>query len=486
MKRMWLSLPLAMLVACGDGGSRPNGQAPGNPSDPNAPRTLTGTLRTDCLTDSGTALRPTDLSGYTVKALVPSAAGGYTEYPGSGLADGSFSIPSVPPGECFIQLSRAGANYTTHYWTNQSQVHLGGYSQGRSDWTAAPAGTVLEIQATVPPAAGAYGEIIAPSLGLQRQAYFSTSINAWRFTLAGGALPESGKDAGYFSFMTPLVSTGGGSVQTIAGTLSLPASGLQPGATTQLLTAPQGLTPNAYQSFAIDAGAFHSAASGVATADAFLDTTLTLKVQPHGSTVAPLAAATLLVFQSPATSGVLQQWDLPYANPYPSTWGGVVTVKRTFLKDYVLPGSTTTAKWGFSVQVTYPKNNLPSQPIAPLVGPVRNVKMNGQAMSKPTLSVGTIPLLTWDAPTVGTPTMYMLSLYQVSSAPGSNSVSSTAIAHFRTTKNRLEIPPGLLVAGNAYFGILSAAYQGQFDPSHPNRTGFPMAYADYSTELFIP
>jgi len=147
-------------------------------------------------------------------------------------------------------------------------------------------------------------------------------------------------------------------------------------AATGSMAAPQGLTPNAYQSFAIDAGAFHSAASGVATADAFLDTTLTLKVQPHGSTVAPLAAATLLVFQSPATSGVLQQWDLPYANPYPSTWGGVVTVKRTFLKDYVLPGSTTTAKWGFSVQVTYPKNNLPSQPIAPLVGPVPQLKIN--------------------------------------------------------------------------------------------------------------
>ncbi|WP_285568854.1 hypothetical protein [Geothrix limicola] len=442
-------------------------------------------MRTDCFGDSGSTVRNTDLSGYTIRALVPKAAGGYTVYAGSGLADGTFTIPSVPPGECLIQLSKAGSNYASHFWTNLSEIHLGGYSQGRPDWTAAPSATTLDIQPTVAPASNTYGEIIAPSLGMQRQAYFSTGLNAWRFSLAGSPLPEQGKDSGYFSYMTPLVSMGSGWSQTLAGILSLPSSGLQPGVTTQILAAPQGLAPNASQNLTIDADAFHAAVLAVDTSSPATNTVFTLKAQPYGSTVAPLAAAAMLVYQSSA-SGIIQEWNLPYSNPYPASWGGVVSVTRNCIKTYTIPGTTNTANWAFSVNVTYPKTALPSQPIAPLVGPPRNVKMNGQAMSNPTLSVGTTPLFSWDAPATGTPSYYLLSIYQLLPVSGSTFMSSTTVAQFRMTNNRLEVPPGLLSPGATYFGYLRAYYQGQYDPSHPTRLGFPLAYADYNTEIFVP
>jgi hypothetical protein len=482
MRITWFGLPLLLMMACGGGSTKTDP----TPQDPNAPRTVTGTLQPDYFQDLGSSTRATDLNAYSVAALVPNGTTGYTVYPGTGAADGTFIIPAVPPGGCFIQLSMVGSNYTSHLWTTLSHVNLGGYSQGRTDWVTAPMGTFLDIQPTVSPAQGTAGEMIVPSLGLWRNAYFSTSLNAWRFSLASGPLPEQGKDSGFFSSLTPLVSINSEGTQTIASTLSLPPGGLQGGAVTQLTALLQPQTPSFYQDFSLDAGAFESALATVLTTNTKLNLTCTLKAQPYGATTAPLSAATLLVYGTPATTGTVYKYGLPYANPYPATWGKVVTAKRSFLKTYTAPGTAATTSFGFSVSATHTLGAMPVQPLTPLVDPVQNLKINGLAASSGTNSVGNTPTFTWDAPPSGVPNYYTISLYQVAASAVPTSATATNLAYFRTTQNRLQIPSGLLTIGSGYFAIVTAFSVGQYDSSHPARLGFPLGTADNITEIFVP
>jgi len=482
MKSSWLYLPLLLTLACGGGSTNKEVI----PQDPNAPRMVTGTLQADYFQDSGTSVRATDLSAYTVAALVPNGTAGYTIYPGTGAADGTFVIPSVPPGGCFILLSKVGSNYSTYHWTNLSQVHLGGYSQGRTDWSAAPAGTYLDIQPTTLQTTNAPGELIVPSLGMWRNGYFSTSLNAWRFSLASAPLPEQGKDSGFFCSLTPQVSTNVEGTQTIASALSLPAGGLQGGAITQLTAILQPQYAGFYQDFSLDAGAFESALATVPTSNTKLNLTCTLKAQPYGATTTPLSAATLLVYGTPATTGTVYKYGLPYANPYPSTWGKVVSAKRSFYKSYGAPGTTATVNFGFTISTSHTLGALPVQPLAPLVGPVQNLRINGLAASSNNLAVGTTPTFTWDAPATGTTTYYSIYLFQVTATPGATSATATQLAYFRTTQNQLKVPSGLLSVGNATFALVTAFSVGQYDPTHPARQGFPLGLADNNTEIFVP
>ena len=482
MKITWFGLPLLLTLACGGGSTKTDA----TPQDPNAPRTVTGALQSDCIQDSGISPHATDLSAYTIAALVPNGTTGYTVYPGTGAVDGTFTIPSVPPGGCFIQLSKVGSNYTTHQWTTLSQVNLNWYSQGRTDWGVAPAGTYLDIQPTASQTLGTAGELTVPSLGIWKNGYYSTSLNAWRFSLASAPLPEQGKDSGYFCSLTPQASTGVEGTQTVASALSIPAGGLQGGDITQLQVILQPQSASAYQDFSLDAGAFESALAAVQTLCTKLNLTCTLKAQPYGATISPGSAATLLVYQTPAITGTLQKYGLPYANPYPATWGKVVTAKRSFYKSYTAPGTAATTNFGFSIYASHALGALPIQPLTPLISPVQNLKLNGLAASGGNLSVGTTPTFTWDAPSSGVPNYYTMSLFQVAASAFPTSATATNLAYFRTTQNQLKIPSGLLTAGNGYFVIVTAFSVGNYDPSHPARLGFPLGTADNITEIFVP
>jgi len=96
----------------------------------NAPRTLSGTAIDTYYTTSGTTLVARDLSTTTIAAWVPDGSGGYTSYPGTGKADGTFTIPMLPTGACYVQF---GTNY---YWTSASTLDLGTDVGGRVDATA--------------------------------------------------------------------------------------------------------------------------------------------------------------------------------------------------------------------------------------------------------------------------------------------------------------------------------------------------------------
>jgi len=106
------------------------------------PRTLTGTRINTYVTTSGTTNVPIDLSSLVIAAWVPDGNGGYTHYAGTGKADGTFSIPGLPPGNCLVQC---GTNYV---WTSANALDLGMSTAGRANQAFPTLSTYTNFNAT--------------------------------------------------------------------------------------------------------------------------------------------------------------------------------------------------------------------------------------------------------------------------------------------------------------------------------------------------
>ena len=115
--------PSAMTL---DGGAGP---------DASTAQNVTGTSITTYVLDTSTTTKPSDLSQVTIAALVPISTGGFTTITGQGKADGTFSIPNVPMGTYYLQLSD-GFVTNSYTVTSARVLDLGRLVLGRSDITA--------------------------------------------------------------------------------------------------------------------------------------------------------------------------------------------------------------------------------------------------------------------------------------------------------------------------------------------------------------
>jgi len=123
--------------------------------------------------------------------------------------------------------------------------------------------------------------------------------------------------------------------------------------------------------------------------------------------------------------------------------------------------------------------------IAPLISPVRNVRIAGRDLGVAQSGVGPSPTVRWDAPRLGRATQYFVSLKQLTEV--SARTVSTVVASFVTRDRSLQIPSTFLVPGGTYLLSMTAVNFGTVDRTTSLfGDGLPFASARSITATFTP
>jgi hypothetical protein len=446
-------------------------------------------------------------------ALVPQADGTIIRLLGVTNPDGTFSIPNVPGGFYWLQLSQAQT-----YWTSTSSFDAGLDEVGNPLAQTTQSTTTINYSLTG----------LDP---IQSQDVYPIQSNARGFELGfiGGGLPGtttlnfgekvtsnidfSSVNTIFFSQMEPLpsgtfsglalgtsltlsnVSIIDGGVNNISGTLTRSPQSSIPlnikgsaWADNYLNSAPATVTP-LLTGFSVSVQPFVTdrIAGGLTN---FIGPNLTLLVP------SALQAATSLLpaYVCQETSGPLLQLQsnsMPpvilndqdfgvtsYGDPYPASWPRVFQICQHATVQLPRPNSTLSDTFLLTNGET---TSLPTAPIAPLVGPVQNPIINGTNIFQPAPLNTTTVSLTWSAPTGAQPFGYYVTVFQLLTLP-TGAMQYASVARFGTAQTSMAVP--LLATGNTYVIQIMAVVDGIANmQTSPFRSRLPIAY---STVLSAP
>ncbi|MGO8971833.1 MAG: hypothetical protein ACLQDQ_19920 [Myxococcaceae bacterium] len=131
---------------------------------------------------------------------------------------------------------------------------------------------------------------------------------------------------------------------------------------------------------------------------------------------------------------------------YPFIPVGLLTYDAN--QSFAFPGTTANNQQTVGFQTVFSLSDFCKNAVVPVMSPVRAITLNGADASKPLSGVGLTPLLAWSPPTIGTPTRYLIFINQFFKS-GTQTLSG-GVAEIETRDLQVQIPPGLLVAGNSY------------------------------------
>ena len=143
---------------------------------------VTGTAMDSWIGETSIVEVPVDLSAATIEALVPPAAGGtWQTIAGSGLADGTFTIPGVPDAPYFLRLV-FGNGVPIYVVTSAREVDLGTERAGRPD-AVAPTIEPTNLVANI--------TNLDPWQGTDDIEWFVANTNAWTTLLFASSPPDN-------------------------------------------------------------------------------------------------------------------------------------------------------------------------------------------------------------------------------------------------------------------------------------------------------
>jgi hypothetical protein len=381
-------------------------------------------------------------------------SGTFFSVTGAGNVDGGFAINGVPAGPYYFQFQNE-----FFALTNESSLDLGTNFMGRPLQTQAPNPTPLTINASGLNAWAANNTLSMTSTNM--------GMSVGDLTTLGSNVPTVGATSAQLNFNYGLANAPRGLVEAAQGdtlvltqnqvlgppahraaTASATVSGLtQIGGQSSIVNAVFApLTPT---SLTLDwrVTQFESYGSAV-NASANVYSHILQIYGVNGQTAStPVSGATAdllylpLAGGSPDFTGTVQ-----YGNPFSNT----VTLNGAYSCAFSVmvqaPGAAATPFY-VSVSRSGPLSSL-TGPILPVISPVRNVTVNGQAANQALTGVGTSPVISWTAPALGTATRYGINVFLVSNVGGQTRVS--AVGNVRLKGTRARIPPGLMTAGNTY------------------------------------
>lgn len=473
------------------------------PAAPEAPiavplRIVTGLRSFTYHQENATTLQPLDLTASVIQALVPTATGGFDTQVGVGHDDGTFSIPNVPVGNYWLRFG------STYVWTSVDHVEWVLDAYGRSDVAypgnptllAMNAGNLASWQATdellynapnqgivisVPPSTP--GVTGAPSAG-------ATALSSYTYdfaTLGLGLLDTSKGDQAYLNQLTTR-TTGGNTYRALGRAWSLPALTMADGVNTPAGGAFLDLPQTSTVRLNWKRSALAAMTSQVNPAAVVTGTEFGIWASPTGLSMGiPSSAFQLFTYDSGASSAAtdLDLGDLAYGNPYPAAWSLLAETYFIWGVSYLAPGATVPAtlqRSSYTATSTLPTGTTP---LAPLVGPVQNPRINGKDLFQNQLAVGATPTLSWDLPSLGTPTGYVIRILELKNTGGNSQLLTRAT--LRTAARSLVVPPGVMAAGGTYVvSISSARFPGVAFAQYPFQTSFPYATAPMMSAIVAP
>ncbi|WNG45701.1 hypothetical protein F0U60_17505 [Archangium minus] len=484
--------------------------------------------------DGSVIVIPADLSTTVIGAWVPTLDGSsYVYRAGSGQANGTFFIPGVERTPYFLQFGG------TYLWTQSRNVDLSAAKLGRPDAVEEPAGTRLAFQLyglspwqlsddlQIHSTGAGIGYFTracsSPNLEpLEGTTIYSDDIDyVLSITNCGGTPSRIESAKGDFVYVTQHVlrfdldaglssglainearlgtqiygvgSTDGGTDGGSYDGGSFDAGSVDAGSSaagTIFLTGTLAPLPTTEQSFDFRASQFDALALAAHPSATLYDELVNVGTLPRFADYGQFEGyPDLALATNPAPGQGDFRVDLRYGNPYPSHWPRIVTAQASALVPFSLTradGSTTrTAYYQAAAYSQVQMMDGVTQTLVPQVGPPRELRINGAVATGSLSGVGPTPLVSWTVPALGTPTRYLVRLYELA-ASSSGGTSRRQVGFFYTTQTQFRPPPGFLVSGKTYMIMLYAYSMPGTNPELPFMYGPSYHYASAFTGTFQP
>lgn len=517
-KRLAVAAVLTLLTACSDKEDRPPSSGDGGVTEPDAgSATVRGSGQWHHIDpSSGIALAPRDLSGSPIAALLPDEAGtSYTVRPGTlDASNTAFTIENVT----LPYLLRFGTSYA--WMTGRTEgaftpdVSLPKFA--RRDAVTAGAGTGLALNVTGlsswQPSQDSL-QLAAPYAGL---VYFSLDCGAAYVEPASGATSTSvsldwEKDPARCANPSLLIDASKGDslyvnqlvgrydssfllvINELKRSYTPTAFSLKDGQSVTL-EAPLAALPTTSRTFDMRYTAFRdvSVAAHPTAAASYVDFGLGalpgLAALGESTGYPDLATCTTLL-----KSVADQTITFDYANPFPADWGTHLAVRTTALTSFSVPlpsGGDAPALLvgsGVSLALELPATQTGALTVQPVVGPARALSLNGQvATGAPLVGVGTTPLVSWQAPELGTADFYRVFVHELSVSNTTGKTKSTLVADFFTESTSLRIPADILASGKHYYLRVLTTKSSRWSPVKPFLTQYGEGTATALSSRFTP
>jgi hypothetical protein len=481
-------------------------------AQPRATRTVSGAFSTVYWADDGsmTTRRGVLAPGMRVSALYVPNGAGYDKIPVAMGPDSDFSVPNVPEGRYLLQVDTVASGAPYQLWTDVLQLvelttstpDFSTVVAARPDLQIARSATpiTLDVFNLTPwvkaQSAAAAGDQILIA-GSQSDAYvrphgrYAPSVAAgatsarfsfdWALmsTLPQVGLPDASKGDVEFVYQRSTVDIGSGATHGLLHFASrfarLDALTLQDGQpasiTATLADAPQAGSLSAALAnaqFAAFAPQVHPTARPSTVHG------VSVVAVPHSLEFPdqPQSGTPLLWIEGPPAVDV-DYGLIRYGQFLGEPWREARFVAYDFDVDL---GPDFLAPVG-SFNSWLPASS--PQPIAPVLGPPRQPRIEGRDAFFEQSGVGTEPLLSWSAPSLGSATSYAV---RIRAAGGTQEI---AISVYTGTSVRA--PAGLLSKGVRYSATITAV-SAPWDVLNraPLRTGMPLHMADCVTSAFVP
>lgn len=457
--------------------------------------------------DTGSVDVPFDWSTISgsVAALVPQPDGTFQTLTGTAGPNGTFTIQNVPAGYYWLELGPQ-----ENYWTSSSTFDAGSDTLDISSHASAGAPTTsFRFNFTSP--------YIAP-LGTPNRAYsvefygypFAQLMSSWNgFT--GSVQSFSASNLNFSSVphvfvmdYVPITIASGsvlmyalgpeltlsnlpvttGATNTVGGVLdpAVPASSMNLSIQGRswfplLLNAVPGGPSSVFGSFGL---AVQPYVTGNAPNIVSQSLNIDLFVYPFG----PVLQNAQCTMPSPQLAFDLQGEAVPYSDPFPAAWRRVFYVCEAATVSVTVPGNTQPQTLSLlNTQTTLP----PTGTVKPLLSTVQNPKINGADMFTATTLNSTAVTLSWDAPAVGTPVGYVVTILTPTTIPartvGGTTIPASVLYStstvLETATTTIKLPPNAVTTGKTYLIKITALADARTNvETSPHRSALPTASAD--------
>jgi hypothetical protein len=475
---------VAIVAACGDDGSSNNSTIDGGIDSavivpPDAPSPIDGVWKDTYYTANG-SMPVNGCNSAPAAVKVDDASAVLTTYAGTCKPDGSFKIEApVILGTYYLRAG--GVLYETD---KRSDIDLGIDRLGRSG-VAAVTGVTLDLNVNNMQPWSSSDLLVAFSSNVgyrQNLSFMSGAPNAASTAINGvvgwnGYQIDSTK-----SDQLQIMQLGKHTTVASVDYLTLDRVFYVPAFTmannmqhplTGSFTSPDPET----LTLAIDVASFNQFASVVAP------NVTTKSVQGAAfaavSTDVPESPALFSFVQLADTAPTIDFGTVGYGDPFNSGWKRMVRVQVSNLAELTYNGKIGTMTAVVGRVMT--KAAAEAGTVDAKLGPVTNVKFDADdAMTDE--SISQVPVMSWSAPTLGSPTDYEIQVYEVNSSGASLSFSS--VLRLVTKSTTVRIPAGYLLGQRQYVFLVRARIREGVDISTtPLRAGTQSSVADTITAI---
>lgn len=472
----------ALSAACGDDGPMNNmiDASIDGPAVilPDAPSPLEGVWKDTYYTSAGQV--PTSACISAPAAIkVDEASAMQTSYPGVCKTDGRFTVEAPVILDTYY-VRATGVLYETDKRTG---VDLGTDKLGRNGVAAVTGVTLgLNVNNMQPWTAGDQLVGFSSNVGYRQNLTFSSGAPSAASTAINGVVGWNGYqvdstksdqlqimqlgqhtsgDVDYVTldraFYVPAFTMSNNTQHPLTGSFTTPD--------------PETLT------LAIDVASFNQFASIVAPSV----TTKSIQGLAYAAVSTDVAESPpLFSFIEPADNAASVNFGtVGHGDPFPTSWKRMVRIQVSNLVEYMFNGKTGTMTAVVGRVLT--KAAAEAGTVDAKLGPVTNVAFDGH----PALideSISPVPLVSWGAPTLGTPTDYEVQVYEaVSTGP---SLAFTSVLRLVTKSTSVRIPAGYMLGQRQYVILVRARIREGVDVhATPLRAGTQSSVADAFSAL---